>query len=71
VDSKNNSQNSFNKEKVENILTKIENKNAEIVEVNKTYKKKYSPGLYDLTELQRDANKIFNFSAKETLSIMQ
>lgn len=71
VDSKTNSQNSFNKEKVENILTKIENKNAEILEVNKTYKKKYSPGLYDLTELQRDANKIFNFSAKETLSIMQ
>ncbi len=71
VDSKNNSQNSFNKEKVESILTKIENKNAEILEVNKTYKKKYSPGLYDLTELQRDANKIFNFSAKETLSIMQ
>lgn len=71
VDSKNNSQNSFNKEKVENILAKIENKNAEILEVNKTYKKKYSPGLYDLTELQKDANKIFNFSAKETLSIMQ
>ncbi|GAA0713029.1 DNA topoisomerase III [Paraclostridium ghonii] len=71
VDSKNNSQNSFNKEKIETILSKVENKNAEIVEVNKTYKKKYSPGLYDLTELQRDANKIFNFSAKETLSIMQ
>lgn len=71
VDSKNNSQNSFNKEKIENILKKIENKNAKIVEVNKSYKKKYSPGLYDLTELQRDANKIFNFSAKETLSIMQ
>lgn len=71
VDSKNNSQNSFNKEKIEAILSKVENKNAEIVEVNKTYKKKYSPGLYDLTELQRDANKIFNFSAKKTLSIMQ
>ncbi|MGO0807391.1 DNA topoisomerase, partial [Clostridioides difficile] len=32
---------------------------------------KYSPALYDLTELQRDANKMFGFSAKETLSIMQ
>jgi DNA topoisomerase III len=71
VDSKSNSQNSFNKEKVEDILNKIENKNAKIIEVNKSFKKKYSPGLYDLTELQRDANKIFNFSAKETLSIMQ
>ena len=68
---KNNTQNSFNKEKIEKILYKIENKNAEIIEVNKSYKKKYSPGLYDLTELQRDANRIYNFSAKETLSIMQ
>ncbi|PRR76605.1 DNA topoisomerase 3 [Clostridium thermopalmarium DSM 5974] len=34
-------------------------------------KKAFSPKLYDLTELQRDANKIFNYSAKETLSIMQ
>lgn len=71
VDSKNNSQHSFNKERIETILSKVEDKNAEIVEVNKIHKKKYSPGLYDLTELQRDANKIFNFSAKETLSIMQ
>lgn len=31
----------------------------------------YAPGLYDLTELQRDANRMFGFSAKETLSIMQ
>lgn len=27
--------------------------------------------MYDLTELQRDANRLFGFSAKETLSIMQ
>ena len=29
------------------------------------------PLLYDLTELQRDANKRFNYSAKDTLNIMQ
>lgn len=34
-------------------------------------KKKYSPALYDLTELQRDCNKIYGFSAKQTLNIMQ
>ena len=34
-------------------------------------KKTFAPGLYDLTELQRDANKIFGYSAKETLNIMQ
>lgn len=61
----------FSKDKIDNIYNKIKNKDLEIVEVNKVDKKKYSPGLYDLTELQRDANKIYGFSAKETLSIMQ
>ena len=41
------------------------------VNVNSTNKKKFSPALYDLTELQRDANKIFGYSAKQTLNIMQ
>lgn len=68
---KNNSSSSFNKEKVEDIVSKIKGKDIEIIDVNKTLKKKYSPALYDLTELQRDANKMFGFSAKETLSIMQ
>ena len=34
-------------------------------------KKQFSPALYDLTELQRDCNKLWGFSAKQTLSIMQ
>ena len=68
---KNNSTSSFDKEKIDKIISKIRGKDIEIVDVSKTYKKKYSPALYDLTELQRDANKIFGFSAKETLSIMQ
>ncbi len=61
----------FDKDKCDNILTKVKNKNAEVVEVDKAYKKSFPPLLYDLTELQRDANKKFGFSAKETLSIMQ
>ena len=68
---KNNSTSTFSKEKAENILSKINNKEIKITEVNKVHKKKYSPALYDLTELQRDANKLFGYSAKETLSIMQ
>ncbi|MBS5788432.1 MAG: DNA topoisomerase III [Clostridioides difficile] len=68
---KNNSTSTFNKNKVEEIITKIRGKDLDVIDVNKTYKKRYSPALYDLTELQRDANKIFGFSAKETLSIMQ
>ena len=43
----------------------------QITDVHKTKKKTFSPGLYDLTELQRDANRRFGFSAKETLNIMQ
>jgi len=61
----------FSKEKCEKIVTSLKNKNAEVIEVNKVLKKSYSPQLYDLTELQRDANKLFGYSAKETLSIMQ
>lgn len=68
---KKNSTSTFSKDKIENISKKIKNKDLEIIEVNKVDKKKYSPALYDLTELQRDANKIYGFSAKETLSIMQ
>lgn len=62
---------SFDKEKIDKILASIRNKDAQIIEVDKSYKKNYSPQLYDLTELQRDANRMFGYSAKETLSLMQ
>ena len=62
---------SFNKEKVEQIVNKLGKHDAKIVSVDRKAKKTYAPALYDLTELQRDANKLFGFSAKETLNIMQ
>ncbi|WP_455540134.1 DNA topoisomerase III [Terrisporobacter sp.] len=71
IDKKNNSTSSFNEEKIENIARKFNNKEIKIIDVKKVDKKRYSKPLYDLTELQRDANKRFGFSAKETLSIMQ
>ncbi len=40
-------------------------------EVKKTYKYSAPPAAYDLTELQRDANKKYGYSAKQTLSYMQ
>ncbi len=48
-------------------------KNAPLIiqDVSVTPKKSYPKGLYDLTQLQRDANRLFNFSAKETLGIIQ
>ncbi|MFC3886341.1 DNA topoisomerase III [Bacillus songklensis] len=70
-DSKTKDIKTFSKEKCDQILSSLRNQKAEIVEVEKAYKKSYSPQLYDLTELQRDAHKKFNYSAKETLSILQ
>ncbi|MGG3871827.1 DNA topoisomerase III [Brevibacillus laterosporus] len=61
----------FTKEKAEKIVESSKNKQAEIIDIKKADKKSFAPALYDLTELQRDANKRFGFSAKETLSIMQ
>lgn len=69
-DAKGNSR-SFDKDKIEVIVKKLGTTNATVTEIEKKPKKTFSPGLYDLTELQRDANKIFAYSAKETLNIMQ
>lgn len=62
---------SFDREKIHGIMKKIDKQNATVVDIEKKLKKIPAPGLYDLTELQRDANKIFGYSAKETLNIMQ
>ncbi|MDV5068282.1 DNA topoisomerase III [Bacillus sp. W1] len=62
---------SFNKEKIDDIVKGLDKQHATVVEIDKKQKKSFSPGLYDLTELQRDANKKFGYSAKETLNIMQ
>lgn len=62
---------SFEKERIENLVKELDGKEGEVVKVEKTPKKAAAPLLYDLTELQRDANKKFGFSAKETLNIMQ
>lgn len=70
-DSKTNDSKCFDKAKCETIIAALKQQAASITAVDKAYKKKFSPQLYDLTELQRDANKFFGYSAKETLSIMQ
>ncbi|WP_427109303.1 DNA topoisomerase III [Lysinibacillus xylanilyticus] len=62
---------SFNKEKSDAIVKALGNQDAKIASVDRKPKKSFAPGLYDLTELQRDANKLFGYSAKETLNIMQ
>ncbi|MEY8354479.1 DNA topoisomerase III [Lachnospiraceae bacterium 54-53] len=71
-DGKTKSCRSFDRERTEAILEKMKAAGEGLVtEVKSVPKKTYSPQLYDLTELQREANRRFNYSAKETLNIMQ
>lgn len=62
---------SFQKEQIIDIEKRIKNQFLTVTDVHKAAKKTFAPGLYDLTELQRDANNRFGFSAKQTLNIMQ
>lgn len=61
----------FDREMAQNLLTRLKGEKGVVDEVRRTPKKTSAPLLYDLTELQRDANKRFNYSAKDTLNIMQ
>ncbi|MGG7209984.1 DNA topoisomerase III [Clostridium baratii] len=68
---KDNNSRIFNREFSEKLVSKLKGKDGEIINITESNKKKYSPALYDLTELQRDCNKMFGYSAKQTLNIMQ
>ncbi len=68
---KDNNSRIFDEESAKKIASKIKSGNGKIINVHEVKKKKYSPALYDLTELQRDCNKMYGFSAKQTLNIMQ
>ena len=61
----------FDREKAVEIAEKVRGKGFKAVDLKETKKKTPPPLLYDLTELQRDANKMYNYSPKETLNIMQ
>ncbi len=69
-DAKNNTRFS-SREFVENIVKEIKGKDAVITKIERSSKKQSPPAAYDLTELQRDANKLYGYSAKQTLSLMQ
>ena len=70
-DEKSGSYRSFQKERIENIQKKLYGKKLQIIKADTKVKKQGAPQLYDLTQLQREANQKFGFSAKETLNIMQ
>ncbi|BCB03460.1 DNA topoisomerase III [Bacillus sp. KH172YL63] len=72
TNTKNRDTKTFSEKEMASVMEALKNqKEITISSVKKALKKTYAPSLYDLTELQRDAHKIFGYSAKETLSIMQ
>ncbi len=60
-----------NMAEAERIAAACERKRAEVLSVVKEVKSTAPPKLYDLTTLQRDANRIFGFTAKQTLEYTQ
>lgn len=68
---KNNNPRLFAREQAEQIAAAVHGKKATLVSVRREYRHKAPPAAYDLTELQRDANRKFAYSAKQTLSLMQ
>lgn len=61
----------FNHLQAEEIAAKIKGRQGLVIEVHTTSKSEGAPLAYDLTELQRDANKRYGFSAQKTLSVLQ
>ena len=61
----------FNKDKIEDIYKNIKDREVKLLDKSIRLRKLYPKKLYDLTELQKDTYNIYNYSAKETLNIMQ
>ena len=59
------------KEQAERLREACAFSSAKILSINKKEKSESSPTLYDLTTLQRHANRILGFTAKETLDRLQ
>ena len=62
---------SFDRAAMERIAQECRGKQAVITQISRMKKQTPPPAAYDLTELQRDANKKYAYSAKETLNLMQ
>lgn len=61
----------FSKEDAEKMADKVRGKKGVVEKCEKEEKRQLPPLLYDLTELQRDANRIYGYSAQKTLTIAQ
>lgn len=65
------SENITNKADTELLATLCDGSEAIITELKREQKKVSPPKLYDLTSLQREANRYFGFTAKKTLDLLQ
>jgi DNA topoisomerase-3 len=61
----------FDEKFLNKILNKISNKDGIVESIDFKKNKILPPLLYDLTELQREANRLYGFTAQKTLSIAQ
>ncbi|KLU62480.1 DNA topoisomerase 3 [Peptococcaceae bacterium CEB3] len=61
----------FNYAQVEELLAKLKGQAGQIAELRRESKSELPPLAYDLTELQRDANRRYAFSAQRTLNVLQ
>ncbi|OKO93538.1 DNA topoisomerase III [Geobacillus proteiniphilus] len=61
----------FDQDEAKQLVARLDGQPARVVSVKRKRKSEPAPLPYDLTELQREANKRFGFSAKKTLSVLQ
>ncbi|MGM1050647.1 MAG: DNA topoisomerase III [Bacillota bacterium] len=61
----------FDKNQSNKLKQKLDGRSGRIASVKKSEKSEPHPLAYDLTELQRDANRRFGFSAKQTSNVLQ
>lgn len=66
-----NQTNIFEKQKAQNIAEKIKEQQFVVKQISVSKASTPPPMLYDLTQLQRDANQLYDMSPKETLNVMQ
>lgn len=61
----------FSSDSAQKIVEKIKEGKGKVVSIQRKKKTEQHPLPYDLTELQRDANHRYGFSAKKTLNVLQ
>ncbi|WP_031409582.1 DNA topoisomerase III [Geobacillus vulcani] len=61
----------FDQDEANGLMARLNGQPARVTSVKRKRKSEPAPLPYDLTELQREANKRFGFSAKKTLSVLQ